>query len=115
MISFPFSAKARTRSGKREEDGNRRTAVSLFCAARNGDLASASFDKLPGHPKSDARSELSLGGEERLKDLFQVFLFYSRPAVLDYRLNSISTRTNKLSDGNLQRAPLDASHRQRSL
>src|SRR6185437_7778454 len=55
---------------------------------------------------SDARSELPLGGKEGFEDLFQMFLFNSRPAVLDYRLNSISARTDKLANGNLQRASL---------
>jgi hypothetical protein len=77
-------------TGEGYEDSDGCAAFAFLSTASDRDLSTSSFDKLLGHPKSDATPQISLRGEEWFKDPCQMFLQDSRPVILHNYLKPIS-------------------------
>src|ERR1700722_7399481 len=70
------------------------STISLFSATRDRDFSPSCFHQLFGHPKTDARSEITLCGEKRFEDLRQMLLPNSVAIIPNNCLNPVSHGTD---------------------
>jgi len=54
------------------EDGNGGAIIVAFSAACDRDLATSSLNELLGHPETNTASQVTLCGEKRFEDVFQM-------------------------------------------
>src|ERR1700722_6179006 len=97
ILSLNHQRHSGSGKSKGNKYGNTCSAASNFRTARDRNLTTSPFDKLPCNPEPDPGSQIAFRGEKRLEDLFPGLLFGTPPGVPDCDFNDFAGRTRNFA------------------